>query len=339
MGFLKGKTRILGFAVPTWILALIVVGWVIPIAFFSAPMTLTDPPQMMWNKLTGGLGDLSIGGEFSDDGSAAGRSDLPTISLTLDHVELLQEDTTATPNVARLYDTNWNVIAVDACGDATLTFNNVPQGKNCYIYIKASANGHSIAYKRTTPVVGQNPGTTTHYWGQVAGPIALVTAQAADYVYNGSVSMSGQTYDISNSGTNPIMTLKEVFTPGASVQDRWLGSDYLEPETGKQHSSYVIVRTNSSAVKVIGPGNWQQVSTISYDYFYKKVPPLGVDYKSDGTYSALSWSHDINFECGTVGASTVAEVLIDYEDDVEDEEAARANWGTAYDTTTLYIQD
>ena len=78
--------------------------------------------------------------------------------------------------------------------------------------------------------------------------------------------MTGQTYDISNSGTNPIMTIKEVFTPGASVQDRWMGSDYLEPETQKQHSAYVYVRTNSSAIDVIGPGSWTQVSTQSYDY-------------------------------------------------------------------------
>jgi len=189
--------KILGFAVPTWLLAVVLVGWVIPIAFFNAPMTLTDPPKTVWNKITGVTGDLGIGGEWSEGGTAAGDASLPTIALTLDHVELLQEDTTATPNVARLYDSNWNVIAVDACGDATLTFNNVPQGKNCYVYVKASANGHPIAYKRTTPIVGQNPGTTTHYWGSVAGPIALVTAQAADYLYNGSVSMSTQTYDIS----------------------------------------------------------------------------------------------------------------------------------------------
>jgi hypothetical protein len=336
---MSGKTRILGFAIPTWLLVLVLVGWVIPIAFFNAPMTLTDPPQTIWNKITGGVGDLSIGGAWDDDGSAQGDSSLPTIQLTLDHVELLQEDTTTTPNVARLYDTNWNIIATDACGDATLVFNNVPQGKNCYVYVQASANGHYIAYKRTTPIVGQNPGTTAHYWGSVAGPVALVTAQAADYVYNGSVSMTGQTYDISNSGANPIMSLREVFTPGATVQDRWMGADYLEPETQKQHSAFVYVRTNSSAVKVIGPGSWTQVSTISYDYFYKKVAPVGVDYKSDGTYNLLTWSQDIYFECGTVGGSTVAEVLVNYEDDVEDEEAARANWGTAYDTTTLYIQD
>jgi hypothetical protein len=333
----KKTYKILGFAVPAWLLAVILVGWVLPIALLNAPMTLTDPPKTVINWAKGGLGDLSIGGTW--EGTDEGDSSLPTISLTMTHVELLQEDTSATPNVARLYDSNWNVIATDACGDATLTFNNVPQGKNVYVYVRGSANGHYIAYKRTTPVVGSNPGTTTHYWGQVAGPIALVTAQAADYLYNGSVSMSAQTYDISNSGTNPIMEFKEVFTPGANVQDRWMGADYLEPETQKQHSAYVYVRTNSSAIDVIGPGSWTHVGALSYDYFYKKVAPVGVDYRSDGTYNLLSWSQDIQFECGTVGGSTVAEIVVSYEDDIEDEEAARANWPTAYDTVTCYIQD
>ena len=54
------KVRLLGFAIPMWLLVLVVVGWVVPIAFLNAPMTLTDPPKTLWNKLTSGAAFVGV---------------------------------------------------------------------------------------------------------------------------------------------------------------------------------------------------------------------------------------------------------------------------------------
>lgn len=336
MGMMNKKTRILGYAIPTWVLVMVTVGWIVPVAFLDAPMTLSDPPNTLITKVKDWVGMSS--GWTSD--TPEGRADLPLVKFTLTSVEQGQDDTSVVPNDADLYDANWNSIDTDACGDASIEFSGVPQGANVILVLQGSANGHYNNVKFTTPVVGENPGTTSHFLGKFEVPVALATAQADDYLYNGSVSMSGETYDASNSGSKPIMTWKEVFSPGANVQDRVLGADYIKPDTRKHHSAYLWVRTNSSAVEVVGPGSWTQVSSISYDYYYKKIPPVVCDYKSDGTYSILSHSEDIQFDIGTVGASTVAEIKVEYEDDIEDEEMARANVPSApYDTLTLYIQD